>query len=275
MATTDDTQFVIELAESEIDEVRAPFKLQDLPEKEMQDYRMILKEAASTLELYANLVSVVHGTMSPGGPAASVILLDFGFIGSQSHGRRFRHARIDVGFSHINHVLGGPCDPELVCISPLYGKLLRRSTKDPGRFEVIIRGWEMAKSRDTGFVTLSGIKRIEGRRYGGRNQARWRIKENDNDRDGIPSLLRVAILVQPQDNKGFRATVNIKVKTDLLHGATMAIKKLCGKTIMEPVHFNGIEPRQSLNPEMLGELDLESLANADLDKFVMIGSSTL
>jgi len=233
----------------------------------------ILQEEALGLTLQAGLVSVVHGKLSPNGPAASIMLLEFRFIGSQTNKRRFRYANIDVGFAHIHNTIGSELDPVVVNIAPNDRKILSRSTKAPGRFAVFAKGLERAKAEQkTSYMVLDGVKRIEGRYWGEQNMGRWLLAGNGNGREGIPALLRVAIVVKPQNNEAFQAMVSVDVKADLLHEATMAVTRLRGKAGIYPVSFEYEKNREPLNPELLGELDVDNLANVNLGKFEFVGS---
>ncbi|KAA8915034.1 hypothetical protein FN846DRAFT_885568 [Sphaerosporella brunnea] len=281
----EETQFFVAMVETGEEDDEASFRLRNVPEGEMQRQH-VLQQEASNLGLQADLVSVVHGTLSPDGPAATILVIDFRFQGSRSRGRRFREATIAVQFAHGDSEIGGTLDPEVVSIVP-FGSFSRNPSSqeiattisanlaaNPGGFVDIGGSWQRMKSmQKVKFTTLHGMKRIEGRVYGTQNSAQWKLAENDNDRHGIPSVLRVAILVKPKSSDSFRASIAVDVKTDLIHGAIMSVKRFRGRAIVDPVYFDEEDNREPLNPELLGKIDLENLSEFDLEGIVSIGPS--
>lgn len=279
----DEKRFEIPLLETGADEDEASFRLQNAPEGEMQR-QQILQQDASNLSLQVEIISVIHGTYTPDGPAATVVVTEFRFQGSRTHGRRFREAVLDMQFSLRDTKVGGVKDPEVVNIAP-FGSFSRgASTKTigttasanvsgtAGPFGELGVGWERTSSVEkVAYTTLHGSKRIEGRYHGAQNTARWRLAENSNDKNGIPSVLRVAVLVKPKTEESFQASFGVDVKSDPLHSTISSLRRFRGKSIVDPMYFAEEEERYPLNPEFFGKVDLEDLSALDLQKLEAVG----
>lgn len=132
-------------------------------------------------------------------------------------------------------------------------------------------GWELSRSFEREYcATVVGVARIVGRNEGGRNQARWDLVENPSAADGIPSLLRVAVLVKREGDEDFTATVGVKSKVDWKQSVVSKFQDLVGATPKDdPVIFRpGLEP--------VGEVpvgaDVQNLAGWDLEGFSAVES---
>lgn len=274
------SQFIIPLL-AEGDEDSA-FRLRNTPGGEEQRPHII--QYGSDLAVHADLFSVQHGTFTPGGEAATLAVIDFRFVGSESHARRFRKAMIDVQFAPWNQPVGGEHDPEVLGIAPFGFFAWNPSTQEEestisltasasaGGLGAlgIDAGWETTKKKKKeDRTTLFGSMRIEGdRNYGGQNTARWTVSENGIERHGIPSLLRAAILVKPKSEGKFRAFVEIKTDVDILYGAKKRIDKFFGKHIVDPVYFDTEANRKPFGPTLTG-VQMTNLSICDL---TMIGT---
>lgn len=268
-------QFVVPLF-AEGDEGSA-FRLINTPGGEEQRPHII--QYGSDLAVHADLFSVQHGTFTPGGEAATLVVIDFRFVGSESHARRFRKAMIDVRFAPWNQPVGSEHDPEVSSIAPFgffawnpstqeeeSGISLTVSANTGGSGALGVgAGWKTTKKvKKEDRTTLFGSMRIEGdRNYGGQNTARWTASENGIERHGIPSLLRTAILVKPKSEGKFRAFVEIKTDVDILYGAKKRIDKYFGKRIVDPVYFDTEANRKPFGPALTG-VQMTNLSMCDL-----------
>lgn len=268
-------QFTIPLfAEGDED---SAFRLSNTPGGEEQRPHII--QYGSDLAVHADLFSIRHGTFTPGGEAATLVVIDFRFVGSGSHVRRFRKAMIEIKFAPWNQPVGSEHDPEVSSIAPFgffawdpstqeeESKISLTASASTGGLGAlgIGAGWEATKKmKKEDRTTLFGSMRIEGdRNYGGQNTARWTVNENGIERHGIPSLLRTAILVKPKSEEKFRAFVEIKTDVDILYGAKQRIDKFFGKHIVDPVYFDTEANRKPFGPTLTG-VQMTNLSICDL-----------
>src|SRR5277367_2427156 len=225
----------------------AAFRLRNKEGGEIQRPHIIQNESAVTVQ--ADLFSVLHGRSSPGGGEATLIVVEFHFTGSEPRGRRLRKATIDVKFGLEDKDVGSEYDPKVSKIAPC-GTFFRNPAreKQETKYNANISanfgggpaclglgaGWERTNStvREER-ETLSGARRIEGRNSGSQNAARWIIRENKLNKNGIPSLLRTAILLELQCKERFRAFVAINAEVDLLYKADQSLKKFLGGVIVD------------------------------------------
>ncbi|KAJ9655613.1 hypothetical protein H2201_008763 [Coniosporium apollinis] len=252
------------------------YRLQDKPGGEMQ--RTHIVQDGSELTAQADLFSVIHGKVSPQGGTATLIVIDFRFTGSESHRKRFRKATIDIKFALHDDTVGGELDPEVIKIAPYGTFFMDPSTKQEDTTVHanmsagtgapvalgIEAGWEQTKSVvKEERATLSGSCRIEGRNYGSYNAARWKIHENKQQKHGIPSFLRTAILLAPKSTKRFRAFVAVDTHVDMLYSAGQRIKRFLGGVVVDPVYFDEEGKRKPMGPK-LANVDIANLAECNL-----------
>lgn len=272
------SQFFVTLVETGDVDDEASFRLQNLPEGEMQREH-IIQQDNSSLSVHADLASVVHGRFTPDGPPATIVVFDFQFVGSNSRGRRFKETTIDIQFGEGDSQVGGRHDPEVSAIAPTGFYTFNPTAQNvestvsanmdigigAGPAEASVGGgWErVVSSKRVKRTTLHGLKRIEGRSHGHQNTARWRISENSNEKHGIPSTLRAAILVKPRGTR-FRALVGIDAKVGLTY-------RLRGKGVVDPVYFEEEGKREAFHAEVLGEVDLLNLSAFDLEGIKSLG----
>ncbi|KAF8544886.1 hypothetical protein BDD12DRAFT_813776 [Trichophaea hybrida] len=268
-------QFVIPLFP--VGDDGSAFRLRNIPGGEMQRPHVI--QYGSELAVHADIFNVKHGTFTPGGDPATLVVFDFRFVGSESHGRRFRKAIIDVRFAPWDRPVGSENDPEVSSIAPLGFCAWNPSTEEKETklsFTVsantgglvgmgIGSSWEttkkMTKEKRT---TLFGSMRIEGKRdYGTQNTAKWLINENEIESHGIPSHLRTAILVKLKGKEKFQAIIEINAEVDILYGAKKRIDELFGKHVVDPVYFDAEDKRKPFGPEITN-IDTTNLSMCDL-----------
>jgi len=225
------------------------------------------------LAVHADLPYVLHGTLTPGGKAATLLILDFRFGGSRSEGRRFREATIDVGFACENRKIGEDeeTDP-IVCQMAPYGTLrLDPATVD---YEQSISlsanagagvglavlgvgaGFERKTTVEkTKHTILYGSLRISGRNCGPQNAVRWSIVENATEKGGIPGHLRTAILITPRTEGKFKVVVTINAKVDIF----ASLKRVFGGAVVDPVYFGALGDRKDAKPESGQSFDIASM----------------
>jgi hypothetical protein len=230
-------------------------------------------DRGDSLIVQADMVDQIHGRLTPNGDLASIIVTDFYFIPAKK-ARRFEAATI------IYRFMGeGPDDtgPDVIDISPKGHFTMHQTSKhvESGRSgQIGVQGpaapvtpsatfaMDLTQSYDTkDHITLAGVMRMEARESGGKDAARWVMIENSTQRSGIPSELRVAILLRrklEEADKKFFATVEIKVDVDWKSSLEGLPKKLFGRIPKDaPVKFDpklyAID-REDLGKEVLSKL---------------------
>jgi len=244
-----------------------------------------LVDRDSDFMVQGDLVNVIHGSFSPGGDEATLIVAQFRFLSSKAS-RRFRQATIEFLFSSsLANTSESFRDPEVVKISPIGKNSLNptyefRELKRTIGATVEVNGgsllpvklegnaiWEVGKSFDKEYrATVTGAMRIEGRNYGSKNQASWVMLENRSaaNRDGIPTYLRTAILLRRKYGGIFTATIQIKTKVDTRNSIYSKLENLLGKTPKDdPVFFNPDLPPMGDIPS---DMEIGNLSSYDLGK---------
>jgi len=253
-----------------------------------------LVDRSSDFVVQGGLVNVIHGSFSPGGDEATLIVAEFRFHSSKAS-RRFRQANIELLFSGSRaHTSDGSRDPEVVKVSPM-GKNSLNPTYESQELKRTIGAtaevnggsllpvkvggnviWEDSKSFDKEYrATVTGVMRIEGRNYGSKNQANWVMLENKSaaNRDGIPTLLRTAILLRRKYAGIFTATIQIKTKVDTKNSIYSKLENLLGKTPKDdPVFFNPDLPPMGTVPS---DMEIGNLSGYDLGKLSTVVSTNL
>jgi len=235
-----------------------------------------------------NLVNVIHGIFSPGGDEATVIVIEFRFH-STKNGRQFREANIEILFKGaIDNMADGDSDPEVVeilpkgkwVLDPTYearklerdGGMGGRARGGIGELEVHVSRRETISSVKESRASVTGAIRIEGRNFGATNLAKWTMLENSSDAntDGIPTVLRAAILLKRKCGGYFKATVKIKTKVDARNSVYNKLEDLLGMTPKDdPVLFNPSLPPEEDVP---ADMDIGNLSSYDLERLSKVES---
>jgi len=276
-----ETQFSIPLFDTGID--GSAFRCSN-NQGEMQR-KHIAQRKDSDLMVQADLLSVVHGTLTPDGDPATLIVTDFCFVGSRSGGRRFRKALIEIGFGHDDQPIGSYLDPIVRQIAPNGTFVFDPSTeqKETTIFTNVTAstkmslatigigaGFERRKTRDLKkYTRMCGRPWIAERTGGEQNTARWHVWENEIAKNGIPNLLRTAILVSPRTDGRFRAQFTISAEVDMRYSIGGSIRKVLGKAVVDPVYFGAKSKRKDMGLELHG-LDTDNMAACDLDAIGLV-----
>lgn len=258
------------------------YRVQNKSPQEIQRQHLVDRGSGSDLALQADLVKVIHGHMHAGGPPATLIVAEFKFL-SFGNSRRFREATIELLFATIDG--GDPDgseDPEVLDIAPAGKYSMNQTTAELGETRSagvtgtaggspasagITLSWQMSKSFQKGYqASVIGVKRIEGRNQGKKNLARWALLENPNVRDGIPTLLRSAILIQRENDDRFIAMIKIEGKVNVLYKLQNALQDLLGRVQKDdPVFFDPAAPPAGGIPD---DMNIEELKSYDLMKLI-------
>ena len=239
--------------------------------------RPTLIDRGDALMVQADLLQVLHGTLTPTTEPATLLITTFQFIPTRTS-RRFRSALITMRFSSLGSLPFS--DPEVIDIAPKGHFSLHPTTKKVeltraadislhggGGFATAGGGlkWEFKEAQETQDQTmLSGTIRLEGRDYGAKNTARWVLGENSSQRTGIPTRLQTAVLLkrkEGQKTEKFQAVVEVKAE------AAGVMDRMFGRVPKDdPVIFDpGAKPMAKdglgadIDAKNLGVVDLKSL----------------
>ncbi|KAI5792575.1 hypothetical protein DFH27DRAFT_569497 [Peziza echinospora] len=255
-------------------------------EGEIQRRTVIDQTSKGELSILAELTHVIHGSLTPGGPKASLIVFDFRFTGSQLQGRRFRSVAIEISFAHgSKSPLGSTqTDPEVVAISPdgdfqwdhssIEGKTqkgltvnLLGSGSNPSQSGISTSWAKTTPKTKEGEATLFGATRIFGRSKGLKNSGKWLLRENRLRESGVPCKISTAILVRPQPNVvseqgSFRAIVKVFAEVDKAYSVENVFKRMTGSSVIDPIFFQ--QDLKQVGPAVAG-LQADNLAKARED----------
>jgi hypothetical protein len=245
------------------------FRVQNIPGEK---FRQVLIDRGQALTVRAIITDVVHGTLTPDGDPATLLIFEFRFI-SPTTARRFVRATITLIFEDANRQLS--LDPEVYRIAPEDTFWLNRTTtsKDithgvkigaTGGIPVVgghgAYDWEMheTKTRDH-HATLTGTKRLL-KEWGSDNAVMWTMEENTNRKDGIPNFLRGVVLLRRKDDVPFGFTITIRTDVDFI----AELRNLAGTRkapLVDPVE---VDPK-TLKLRRLGQKDVDETNLGQLD----------
>ncbi|KAI1123724.1 hypothetical protein F5Y10DRAFT_280714 [Nemania abortiva] len=231
--------------------------------------RTTITERRGAVEMRCKAREVVHGSVEPSGDHATLLVYDFSFNAAKI-GRRITSANISFRFYGMQPTSSTPRVHEL---AP-YGRfiLLPTSREESSIIgtEVNVGGgflganiggvvkWEMTTSSTTNDATiLNGATECDD--FGNETGVNWIIHENKTTKSGIPSFLRVAILLSREDNKGFLGSFEAKLEADW----KTEMSRFFGTTSRDdPILFDPQQkPTKNLCP---AGYDLGNLAAVDL-----------
>lgn len=229
-----------------------------------------------------SLAAVVHGTLTPNGQSASLIITDFR-VKSYHKSSRLKSLMIDYTFE-------GSDRPVVVDISPSDNKIIARTPEpwDPpdlsatklevGETEQTISSivgnkFDLSKPsyKDKDNAILSGYIESHGGSYGKPNSARWVLNESKAQKNGIPTFLRTVILLERKGSapkSDIRATIKINGSIDSHYDSTSLhhVQQLFGET-SEKIVFD--LKTQKWENEIIDDENLDTL---DLDYFSAVGT---
>ncbi|KAG5772699.1 hypothetical protein H9Q72_001199 [Fusarium xylarioides] len=248
MTSSDDTSYLFPLLD--VGPEDAGFRLQNEPDELQRKH--VAQFQSSDITYQADLFAVVHGTIEPNGNHGVLIILDFQFYGSVAGERRFKHIKVAVAFGRKDKNIGDRHDPIVLQMAP-DGPFRMDETKEG--VETVVEGnaslsggpslatlgiggsYQRTTTVDnTRYTTLNGQKWTNGRRYGKKNTAIWRINENPVSKDGVPPKLRAAILIEIPESCGpFKAELTVDAKVDVLYQAERILRS---SRYIAPVYFD-------------------------------------
>ncbi|KAK4095828.1 hypothetical protein N658DRAFT_511736 [Parathielavia hyrcaniae] len=231
----------------------------------------------SDIQYRADLVAVVHGTMTPGGQRGVILAIDFHFI-SNPQQRRFKRVDISVAFGREDAPIGGAKEPVVEQMAPHGTFGMDEATQNrvdtlemhgsaEGGLSLATLGIGSSYQRTTTVDTkthaiLHGTPWIEVRNSGRNNAAQWKIEENVTRKSGVPPQLRAAILLSLPDEGKFRAELSLTAKIGTFHSKLK--RRVGANTGLQPVYFDpSPTTRIDLGPP-LSDVDKTHLAACNL-----------
>ncbi|KAI0443182.1 hypothetical protein F4803DRAFT_516568 [Xylaria telfairii] len=198
-----------------------------LPRSRTPAEQRILYEKGEALMSKATIALLYHGTLTPDGDPATLIVVDFRFLPS-SLTRRFRKARMRLAFRDTSGSTSAT--PIVYRIAPE-----DRFSIEPG--EDI---WEIKKIGNIGVggsvagvsvegsvgiekegkkkikhsILLTGKKKLEIGGYLGETSAVWNLEEDKVEERGIPTVLRTAVLLKRQPSRSFGIKVELETEVN-------------------------------------------------------------
>ncbi|KAJ5679026.1 hypothetical protein N7462_007270 [Penicillium macrosclerotiorum] len=244
------------------------------------------------LLLRANVVSITHGTLTPEGDEATLIVFEFRFISMQKS-RRFTQCLINIAFEDA----AGDWDdgPEVHRIAPDGVSMLNQTTtlKDvrSGAGLMVQAGssplsttaglvWEIREQRKQQFqTTLTGSKKLLHSRTAD-DAVVWSMQENRQKKDGIPTFLRAAVLLRRPTEGAFSFLIQVRSQVDFMTGMESDLRSLFGRKKVDhvhPVHVDSaVDSRQPhVNSLDSSEMDLAHMDELDLSEYVGVTLATL
>ena len=229
----------------------------------------------------ANIISITHGTMSPGGDPATLLVFEFCF--SMQRSGRLTGYSITISFEDS----GGDVDlrPKVYRIAPkgvfaLNKTQVIRDIKESGNVQAKVDSssfgagsdyaWEMGETKGKEhFARLVGLtKIIKG--VGMDDAAEWSLEEDNAlaKKEGVPAFLRTAVLLRRKADVPFSLLIKIWSEVDFktsLHA--FSGRKKVDK--MDPIQVDpGVNPKQlrvtSLGLEKVDLSNMEALSLHDL-----------
>ena len=239
-----------------------------------QQKTLIDAEVAGKMVVMADMDSVIHGTLSKGGPPATLIVMSFYFLPG-SNSKRFKSAEIMMKFTKGPKATSGA---EVFNIAPAQGVTGMEPTnmtvnlghvlspslqvgQGPGSATLGYQ-WNFSKSFDKKrYARVESAQRALGKDRSTKNTVTWNLYENPVTHGGIPSYLRTAILLTREETddeplgEKFNATLKIhgvpgwrgriKEGTDKIGAAVGGFFHKCGASKDEN---NDDDDYKELNP---------------------------
>jgi len=283
----DYNQFTIALIAAGDD---AAFHVKDAPGGEVHR-RAAAEQSVSGFTIQSDLLEVIHGSMTPQGDPATLIIMEFRFqkMTSVPSSRRFRAATIKFRFFDPSNPDGGK-DPAIVKIAPHgvhssnitpVSREVKRgvglglqSGVEPANL-VTLAGeiaWESNSTLETTDKTIvSGlIMHDQYRSWGSRNVAMWSTSENPSQKDGVPSVIRAAVLLQRKADTGqFQMETEVEATVDMRYNAKVAMQKMFGRLERDDAVTFDPDPKVAL-PTDRADIDRWNLRACQLDDEVRI-----
>ncbi|KAI1167465.1 hypothetical protein F5B18DRAFT_601871 [Nemania serpens] len=256
-----------------------------------QNFRPNLVDRGNTLSTKVDIVGITHGKISKNAGFATMLVFELRFLATG--GRRFKKATVTFRFEDAGGATAS--DPVVHAIAPKDKWALNKTERvqnvkwsintganvgsDPAAVEAGIL-WEMEEPKNRTYYTgLVGEKRLMRRDWTGEaNAVIWTLEENKDKTDGIPTLLRAAVLLRRRENVPFSFTVKVKTDVDFV-GEVKTLFGLERKDPIDPVEVDpanfpeaGLATISSLDPQLH---NLDKMDKLNLKKVAGVMVSTV
>ncbi|PKX89476.1 uncharacterized protein P174DRAFT_507741 [Aspergillus novofumigatus IBT 16806] len=217
----------------------------------------IIDDLCSGFLLQATLQGAVHGTLTPGGDPATLLVMQFYFQGHTAK-RRFRTAEIKIRFADQESPLYA--DPEVMGLWPQGDFSFNPS-------EVDMNDSKGGSATITGAPLAFSWDSVEA----GHNVVRITLEENGDQKEGIiPSISTAILLKRKAADACFTAQVEVQAQADIRYATAMRIRDLSGNSpVNDPVVFD-----PNCQPTMAVK-DASHLEGEKLESFVTATSTTV
>ncbi|KAI4858528.1 hypothetical protein F4820DRAFT_442297 [Hypoxylon rubiginosum] len=213
-------------------------------------FRSVLGDRGNQPFTKITIVSITHGKLTKDDDFATLLVFELRFIATG--GRRFMSAEVIFRFEDSERQMIR--DPVVHTISP-YGKwAINKTVKvqnvKHGANASINAGielagaeagvsWELEEIKTREFYTaLTGKKRVMEKTYGDDNTAIWKLGENEERADGIPTFMRAAVLLRRPEDVPFTFRVDVRTDVDFIG----EVKTLFGWEKRDPIDPVEIDP---------------------------------
>ncbi|KAH6691546.1 hypothetical protein F5X68DRAFT_259576 [Plectosphaerella plurivora] len=236
-----------------------------------QYHRAEVLQRTGAVSINCNLTKVIHGIMSEDGNLyATLLIMEWTFQATGT--RRISEATIELEFEASSRE--GTVEVEKVSFPGSYS--LMPTTQE----ETITKGgeatvgieqfaalsltgkWEKSVAKSTtDAITLSGSRRVVNNVPPNRI-ATWTLTENASQPAGIPSLLKVAVLVSRDDREKFYCKLGFSCKTDMKTSFGRLFKKIPKD---DPIIFQPDPEQKGTRPNRNVEYGDKELELVDLE----------
>ncbi|KAK0631158.1 hypothetical protein B0T17DRAFT_530280 [Bombardia bombarda] len=263
--------------------VAGGFHTKNNPKDPYQRSQVVQRSGA--IDVRCTVVDIIHGAMSDDSEFwATLMVLQFRFD-PQKKSRRVSAATLSLQFDPLDPDDEVP-EVEAVSFDGHYSLVPSKQTEHVTKGLTGSAGvsyvaetklepkWEKTVERETtDATTVSGgkyvVNNVEPNRV-----AKWTLLENKTLKTGIPSSLRVAVLVKRRDEKNFTCMPKIEVKADKWTRMETCFSRVepDDAVILQPTPDR--KPTNKLmvyNVEELGSLDLQKLSDVTFTTMITDG----
>ncbi|RYP37354.1 hypothetical protein DL767_002997 [Monosporascus sp. MG133] len=252
------------------------------PGEKFQPLLMSQGNHGEAVKSRARIVKIVSGTYTPNGDAATLLVFEFQFQTPRAN-RRFTNAEIIVQFEDEENRKSGPrnhkLDPIVSKIVPCGDFALNKATETSSTthtfkaeaewgWEGLVGGtlgysWELKKDiTEEHYAFLSGTP--SNQRKGGcgeDNAAVWWLEEDQETNQGIPRLIRTAVLLRRPYTRPFCVSLSVKtevdMRTDMLTFWGIGRKEMIDPVTVDPgLRLNSDDGDDAVALGDMGKLDL-------------------
>jgi hypothetical protein len=260
--------------------------------------REVVIDRGEDIFIGCDLLPVIHGQTNPdSGTPASLLVFDFRFQ-SNRRKKRFLRADIRVIFADEKEPGSTVYDPivKKISFAPLgqssqYTISPTTTTREVERVvSVSGSGGQLGISLTAGYTyslketieesdaaMLVAPKRVRTRMIGKKNSAEWTLLENSSTRSGIPTFMRVGILLErPMAAESRRFTATVSVDAELNVGSHLeTIRRFFGKKEVPAVDPIIFDPQRQGGPSAsMFRVERASLDAANMEEIAVILADT-